>query len=129
MHFGESQAHDFVIHCRIEGGIDAAEKDEAKQLGDLFRARLDQIINLDHELVRLAQKNDWQWIDEELADRFSDKGRPGTQTRFMVGLLPLKHSYHLSDEGVCERRVYDPYFQYFTGEEFFQQAFPTSARG
>lgn len=41
--------------------------------GDLFRARLDQIINMDHELVRLAQKIDWQWIDGELADRFSDK--------------------------------------------------------
>jgi hypothetical protein len=30
----------------------------------------------------------------------------------------------LSDEGVCERWVYDPYFQYFTGEEFFQHVFP-----
>ena len=27
-------------------------------------------------------------------------------------------------QGVCERWVYDPYFQYFTGEEFFQHAFP-----
>jgi transposase, IS5 family len=25
---------------------------------------------------------------------------------------------------VCERWVYDPYFQYFTGEEFFQHEFP-----
>jgi IS5 family transposase len=25
---------------------------------------------------------------------------------------------------VCERWVYDPYFQHFTGEEFFQHAFP-----
>src|SRR5262249_43728005 len=30
----------------------------------------------------------------------------------------------LSDEGVCERWVYDPYFQHFTGEEFFQHEFP-----
>jgi Transposase domain (DUF772) len=36
----------------------------------------------------------------------------------------LKHIYGLSDEGVCERWVYDPYFQYFTGEEFFQHEFP-----
>ena len=27
---------------------------------DLFRARLDQIINLKHELVQLAAKIDWQ---------------------------------------------------------------------
>jgi hypothetical protein len=58
---------------------------------DLFRSRLDQIINMDHELVRLAQKVDWQWIDTELAGRFSAKGRPATETRFMVGLLILKH--------------------------------------
>src|SRR5204863_3996684 len=30
----------------------------------------------------------------------------------------------LSDEGACERWVYDPYFQHFTGEEFFQHEFP-----
>lgn len=96
---------------------------------DLFRSRLDQIINLDHELVRLAGKIDWQWIDGELADRFSDKGRPATETRFMVGLLILKHMFALSDEGVCERWVYDPYFQYFTGEEFFQHAFPHERSG
>ena len=97
--------------------------------GDLFRSRLDQIINMDHELVRLARKIDWEWIDEELAERFSDRGRPGTETRFMVGLLLLKHMFHLSDEGVCERWVYDPYFQYFTGEEFFQHAFPHERSG
>ena len=97
--------------------------------GDLFRSRLDQIINMDHALVRLARKLDWEWIDEQLAERFSDKGRPGTETRFMVGLLLLKHIFHLSDEGVCERWVYDPYFQYFTGEEFFQHAFPHERSG
>lgn len=97
--------------------------------GDLFRSRLDQIINMDHELVRLAQKIDWQWIDAELADRFSAHGRPATESRFMVGLLILKHMFALSDEGVCERWVYDPYFQYFTGEEFFQHVFPHERSG
>jgi transposase, IS5 family len=92
--------------------------------GDLFRARLDQIINLKNELVQLAGKIDWHWIDDEIAPHFSDKGRPATPTRFMIGLLLLKHIYALSDEQVCERWVYDPYFQYFTGEEFFQHAFP-----
>ena len=42
----------------------------------------------------------------------------------MIGLFLLKHIYGLSDEGVCERWVYDPYFQHFTGEEFFQHEFP-----
>ena len=44
---------------------------------DLFRARLDQIINLKHELVQLAAKIDWQWIDREIAPLYGDKGRPG----------------------------------------------------
>src|SRR4030095_8003845 len=99
---------------------------KAKTTGesDLFRARLDQIINMKHELVQLAGKIDWDWIDCEIAPLYSDTGRPGIATRFVIGLLLLKHSYGLSDEGVCERWVHDPYFQHFTGEEFFQHEFP-----
>ncbi len=78
---------------------------------DLFRARLDQIINMKHELVLLAGKIDWDWIDGEIAPLYSENGRPGIETRFMIGLLLLKHIYGLSDEGVCERCVHDPYFR------------------
>ena len=92
--------------------------------GDLFRSRLDQIINMKHELVRLADEIDWDWIDDELADLFCDTGRPAIATRYMIGLLLLKHIYGLSDEGVCERWIHDPYFQFFTGEEFFQHELP-----
>ena len=100
------------------------KKHETTRAGDLFRARLDKIINLKHELVQLAGKIDWDFIDGEIAPLYSDKGRPGIETRFAIGLLLLKHIYGLSDEGVCERWVYDPYFQYFTGQEFFQHTFP-----
>jgi IS5 family transposase len=87
---------------------------------DLFRARLDQIINMRHELVALAGKIDWTWLDAELAESFSDQGRPAEPVRFMIGMFLLKHTYGLSDEQVWDRWVQDPYFQYFTGEEFFQ---------
>ena len=100
------------------------KKHETSGEGDLFRARLDQIINMRHELVALAGKLDWEWLDGEIAPLFSDKGRPAIESRFMLGLLLLKHIFALSDEEVCERWVYDPYFQYFTGEEFFQHTFP-----
>ena len=96
---------------------------------DLFRARLDQIINLKHELAQLAGKIDWGFIDAEIAPLYSENGRPGIETRFAIGLLLLKHIFGLSDEGVCERWVYDPYFQFFTGEEFFQHAFPHERSG
>jgi IS5 family transposase len=89
--------------------------------GDLFRARLDQIVNMKHELVQLGGKIDWDGIDREIALFYSDKGRPGIETRFVIGHLLLKHIYGLSDEGACERWVYDPYFQHFTGEEFLHE--------
>src|ERR1700747_1370395 len=69
-------------------------------------------------------KIDWEFIDGEIAPLYSDGGRPGIATQFVIGLFFLKHIYGLSDEGVCERWVYDPYFQHFTGEEFFQHEFP-----
>ncbi len=87
---------------------------------DLFRARLDQIINLKHPLAVLADKIDWAWLDAQVAGCFCDRGRPAEPVRFMIGMFLLKHSYALSDEQVWDRWVYDPYFQYFTGEEFFQ---------
>ncbi len=99
------------------------KKNETTGSSDLFRARLDQIINMRHELAQLASKIDWDFIDGEIAPLYSDSGRPGIATRFVVGLFLLKHIYGLSDEGVCDRWVYDPYFQHFTGEEFFQHEF------
>ena len=100
------------------------KKHETTGSADLFRARLDQIINMRHELVQLAGKIDWEFVDGEIAPLYSDGGRPGIATQFVIGLFLLKHIYGLSDEGVCERWVYDPYFQHFTGEEFFQHEFP-----
>ena len=88
------------------------KKHETTGSSDLFRARLEQIINLKHELVQLAGRIDWEWIDGEIAPLYCDKGRPGIETRFVIGLLVLKHIYGMSDEGVCERWVYDPYFQH-----------------
>src|SRR5580692_8268455 len=102
----------------VSEGTMRPQKPKTTGEDDLFRARLEQIINMKHELVQLAGKIDWDWIDREIAPLYSDKGRPGIETRFVIGLLLLKHIYGLSDEGVCERWVYDPYFQHFTGETF-----------
>ena len=76
------------------------KKRNEKGTGDLFRARLDQIINMKHEPVRLAEEIDWDWIDDHVADCFASEGRPGTETRFMIGILLLKQIYGLSDEFV-----------------------------
>jgi len=105
------------------------KKPEKEASGDLFLARLDQIIDMCQELVLLADEMDWDLIDEEPSDLFSDNGRPGTETRFMIGLLLMKHIHGLSDEAVRACWVHDPYFQYFTGEEFSQHAFPHERSG
>ena len=96
---------------------------------DLFKARLDQIINMKHELVSLADKIDWSWLDEQIAPYFSGHGRPGEPVRFIIGMFILKHTYALSDEQVWDRWVESPYFQYFTGEEFFQHELPHERSG
>ena len=96
---------------------------------DLFKARLDQIINMKHELVSLADKIDWAWLDEQIAPYFSEHGRPGEPVRFIIGMFILKHTYALSDEQVWDRWVESPYFQYFTGEEFFQHELPHERSG
>ncbi len=96
---------------------------------DLFRARLDQIINMKHELAILADKIGWAWLDAQLAESFSDQGRPAEPVRFMIGMFLLKHTYALSDEQVWDRWVHDPCFQYFTGEEFFQHDLPHERSG
>ena len=64
------------------------KKSETTGEGDLFRARLDQIINPKHELVQLAGRIDWAWIDQR-SPLHSGNGRPGVETRFMIGLLLL----------------------------------------
>jgi transposase, IS5 family len=49
------------------------------------------------------------WLDGEIGPLHGDKGRPGIETRFVLGLLLLKHIYGLSDERACERLVHDPF--------------------
>ncbi len=72
---------------------------------DLFRSRLEQIINMRHELVRLAGLVDWSFFDTRFQSLYAEAGRPGVPTRLMVGLHLLKHMHGLSDEAVCERWV------------------------
>src|SRR5215216_6602303 len=88
---------------------------------DLFRSRLDQIIDMKHALVKLARIIDWRFLEEKFGAIYTDQpGHPPLPTRLMAGLAILKHSYDLSDEVLCERWVENPYYQFFCGEEFFQ---------
>jgi IS5 family transposase len=96
---------------------------------ELFRAKLKNIINLRHELVRLGELIDWARLEVHFAPYYKEAGRPGLPIRLVVGLHLLKHIEGLSDEAVCERWERDPYMQYFCGEEYFQHAFPLERSG
>ena len=88
---------------------------------DLFRARLDQIVDLNHALAKLGRSIDWRFLEERFGEVYSDtSGQPPLPTRLMAGLAILKHMHNLSDEALCERWLENPYFQLFCGEEFFQ---------
>jgi IS5 family transposase len=92
---------------------------------DLFRARLDQILDLKHPLVRLAHEIGWPVLETHFGAVYDDEpGRPPLPTRLMAGLAILKHTYNLSDEQLCERWLENPYFQCFCGEEFFCHQLP-----
>lgn len=83
---------------------------------DFFRARLDQIIDLDHPLARLARTTDWGFLEATFGVVYEDgPGHPPLPTRLMAGLMILKHMHDLSDEALCDRWVENPYFQYFCG--------------
>jgi len=74
-----------VILWSQRRGTMRPKKPETTGEGDLFRARLDQIINLKHELVQLGARIDWDWIDGEIAPLYSEKGRPGGDVVRRIG--------------------------------------------
>ena len=100
------------------------ERRESGQ-NDLFRARLDQIVDVGHPLVKLGKAIDWRFLEDRFGAAYSDRaGHPPLPTRLMAGLAILKSMHDLSDEDLCARWIENPYFQLFCGEEFFRHKTP-----
>jgi IS5 family transposase len=92
---------------------------------ELFRARLDQILDHRHPLYRLSKEIDWNFFTQEFGLLYVEHfGRPGLPIRLLVGLHYLKHAYNESDESVVARFIENPYWQYFCGFQYFQHEFP-----
>lgn len=87
---------------------------------DLFRLKLSSIIDMHHSLVILAHQIDWPSIEKDLAQFYSDEGRPSIPIRIIAGLLMLKYMFSESDESAIDRWIENPYWQYFSGEQYFQ---------
>ena len=100
-------------------------KKRKKSPEDLFRSRLDQILDNQHPLFKLPDIINWGYFEKEFGSFYvENQGRPGKPIRLLVGLHYLKHTYNESDESVVERFLENPYWQYFCGFEYFQHEFP-----
>ena len=72
---------------------------------DLFRSRLDQIIDLNHALVKLSWAIDWHFLEGRFGSVYTDgAGSPPLPTRLMAGLAILKPCT-ISDEALCDRWI------------------------
>jgi len=91
---------------------------------DLFRSRLDQILDRQHPLYVLANRIDWAVFNKTFGSLYAEKGRPAKPTRLLAGLHYLKHAFDESDESVVARLLENPYWQYFCGFEFFIHRLP-----
>ncbi len=98
---------------------------EKSDVGDLFRERLENLIDCRHPLAKLSEVVDWPVFEEAFGALYdAEQGRPGVPIRLMVGLHYLKHAFDRSDEEVVLGWVENPYWQYFCGEEYFQHRLP-----
>ncbi len=91
---------------------------------DMFRPLLKEFINMNHELVLLAEKIDWKYFEKTFDPYYSTTGQPSMPIRLMVGCLMLKRIYNYGDETLAEAWIMNPYMQYFCGEAHFQHEFP-----
>ncbi len=100
---------------------------EKQEEVDLFnhKKRLEDIVDKNHPLVKLADSIDWEAIEKDLSEAYpSTTGRPNKPIRLMVGLHYLRYMFNLSDESIVWAYIENPYYQYFCGEKIFQHTFP-----
>lgn len=100
---------------------------EVDRQEDIFKTRLEDIIDRNHELARLADIIDWELLVQEYGAMYSESvGRPGHPTRLMAGLHYLKEAFGVSDEGLMLMWRENPYWQYFCGMKYFEHKAPMS---
>jgi hypothetical protein len=71
-------------------GMKPRERRETGQ-SDLFKARLDQIIDMHHPRVRLAQEIDWRFFEQGFGAVYSDgesDGKGARQAAIQTGQAP-----------------------------------------
>lgn len=85
---------------------------------------LKEMLDCKEPLYKLADHFPWEKLEERFGKYYSEKGRPAKPIRLMVSLLFLKHMDNLGDETVVRTWKLNPYYQYFSGEVYFQNRYP-----
>jgi IS5 family transposase len=92
---------------------------------ELFRVELSLLVDTAHPLIKLGARINWTLFEEQLGATYhAQKGAPGIDTRLMVALHYLKYQHNLSDEAVVARWTENPYWQHFSGRQFFEHEMP-----
>ncbi len=81
---------------------------------------LKTLCNPNDSLIELAEKIPWKDLEDYFSELYSHTGRPSKPVRLMVSLLILKQLYNKRAETVVADWVQNPYWQYFSGGQYFQ---------
>lgn len=92
---------------------------------ELFRIPILKFADQDHSLVCLANKIDWQSLEQHFGSTYKyGPGQPPLNIRLILGLHLIKYLYNLSDDGVVSKFIDSPYCQYFCGKIYFEHKLP-----
>ena len=73
----------------------------------------------DNRWMKIADLIPWDDIETRYSTHFSDKGRPASDCRLVIGLLLLKHMTRFGDEAIIAFASESPYMQFFCGFDQF----------
>jgi IS5 family transposase len=85
------------------------------------------MIDLRHSLAVLARQPPWDQIEQALAPKASNAGRPRLSIRLMASLLYLKNAFNLSDEELVRRWRENVQYQFFSGMGCYEPRLPSDA--
>jgi hypothetical protein len=82
---------------------DSMRTEERRDSGqnDLFRARLDQIVDLDHALAKLGRAIDWRFLEKRFGAVYYDKARttPGPRSNPQPDYCPAQGAHSINGGG------------------------------
>lgn len=69
----------------------------------------------DHILVRMEKLIDWSFVEQEVADCYSEKGQHAYHPLVLFKLLVIQNLYNLSERAVCEQTDVNILYRSFVG--------------